>query len=73
VTLDYSRSAASTPFYGSATLDLSAFRDASGNGLSGRIVLNGVFAPGDLHASDFIFSSGADWHEVVPAELLPLI
>jgi hypothetical protein len=70
LTLDYVRDAASTPFYGSTTLDLSAFHDAAGNSLSGRIVLNSVFAPGDLHASDFIFSGGADWHATVPTDLL---
>ena len=73
LTLDYIRSAASTPYYGSTTLDLSAFHDAQGHSLSGRIVMNGVFAPGDLHASDFIFSGAADWRGDIPQDLIPLI
>lgn len=69
LTLADIKAAASTPFYGSTTIDLSAFEDAGGHGLSGRIVLNDVFAPADLRAGDFIFTGGADWKAAVPLDL----
>jgi len=73
LTLDYVRSAASTPFYGSTTIDLGAFHDAAGDGLSGRLVLNGVFSPSDLKAGDFILSGSSSWAAAIPADLLTLV
>ncbi|TVV75375.1 calcium-binding protein [Sphingomonas solaris] len=73
VTLDDVRAASSTPFSGSTTIDLAAFHDAAGHALSGRIVLNGVFAPADLRADDLILTSGSDWRSALSADLLPLI
>lgn len=73
VTLDYVKSAASTPFYGSTTIDLSAFHDANGNTLLGRIVLNSVFSPSDLHESDFILQGGDNWRALLPDDMLALI
>lgn len=73
VTLGYVKSAASTPFYGSTTIDLSAFHDANGNALLGRIVLNSVFSPSDLHESDFILQGGENWRALLPDDMLALI
>lgn len=73
LTLADVKAAASTPFYGSTTIDLSAFEDASGHALSGRIVLNDVFVPADLCATDFLFAGGADWKAAVPVDLWSVI
>ncbi|WP_375271318.1 calcium-binding protein [Sphingomonas sp.] len=73
LTLADVKAAASTPFQGSTTIDLSAFADASGHALSGRIVLNDVFAPADLRAGDFVFTGGIDWKAAVPTDLWPTI
>jgi hypothetical protein len=73
LTLADVKAAASTPFYGSTTIDLAMFEDASGHALSGRIVLNDVFAPADLRVTDFVFSGGIDWKAAVPADLWPVI
>ena len=73
VTLAYAQGAASTPFYGSTTLNLAAFHDSNGHALDGRIVLNGVFAPTDLTAGDFVFAGGVDWLESLSADQIPLI
>ncbi len=73
VTLDYVRQNASAPFSGSTTIALSAFHDAAGNALEGRIVVNGVFAPADLRTADFVFANGVDWRAAIPVDLLPLI
>jgi Ca2+-binding RTX toxin-like protein len=69
----YVLSSASTPFYGGTVLDLSFFHDAQGDSLSGRVVLNGVFAPTDLRTDDFVFDHGFDWRGAIPADLLQLI
>jgi Ca2+-binding RTX toxin-like protein len=63
--------AASSPFYQSVVIDLSRFEDAAGNALGGRLVLNGLFAPADLTAADFIFSGGTPWQSLLPAAVLP--
>ena len=56
-----------------AVLDLSFFHDAQGDSLSGRVVLNGVFAPTDLRTEDFFFDHGFDWRAAMFADLLLLI
>lgn len=63
--------AASSPFYQSVVIDLARFEDAAGNALLGRLVINGIFAPGDLTAADFIFSGGITWQSLLPAAVLP--
>lgn len=73
VTLDYVRGAASNPFYGSTVLDLAFFQDPAGNDLSGRVVLNSVFASADLREADFIFTAGADWRAALSPDLVTLI
>ena len=73
ITVDYVRSATSTPFYGSTVLDLSAFHDSSGNALDGRIVLNGIFNASDIHENDLILVGMNSWSAALTPDLLLLI
>lgn len=73
LTIEDVRAASSTPFANSVVIDLGAFADASGHALDGRIVVNGVTAPAELGAGDFIFAGGTDWRALVPSEALALI
>ncbi|MDF0546459.1 calcium-binding protein [Sphingobium sp. H39-3-25] len=63
--------AISTPYGGSTVIDLSHFEDALGNPLSGRIVMNGVIDPANLHAEDFVFTSTETWQSHLPDSVLP--
>jgi Ca2+-binding RTX toxin-like protein len=69
--LAHVKMAISTPYGGSSVIDLGHFEDASGNALSGRIVMNGVIDPANLHTDDFIFTSTETWQSHLPDSVLP--